>query len=193
MVYASGFIRDTKDKIVQRINPRLNDAVQTNPYENLGSTKSIGFEAEVNYTHSKQLNLLVNLSKFNSVFNQQLDPNGNQYIYYNQQLPNEPFFTINTLTNYQLEDVFGSSANLTLNHSFNFVDRFYTTWLQIEDFRTPRQFVHDLGMTYRASNEKWVVSIDARNIFNKQVYDNFAVQKPGRALYFKITYLLSTI
>lgn len=189
-IYASGFIRDTKDKIVQRINPRLNDAVQTNPYENLGSTKSIGFETELNYRFNEQLSLLINLSKFNSVFNQQFDPNGNQYTYFNQQLPNEPFFTANTTINYRLKNPLRSQGNLTMNHTFNFVDRFYTTWLQIEDFRTPRQFIHDIGLNYSVPTHRWVASFDMRNMFNKQVYDNFAVQKPGRAYYIKLTYNL---
>jgi len=30
--------------------------------------------------------------------------------------------------------------------------------------------------------------VDAKNIFNKEAYDNFAVQKPGRAFYVKLNY-----
>lgn len=190
-IYASGFIRDTKDKIVRRINPRLNDAVQTDPFENLGKTKSIGFETEINYSFKNNLTFLVNLSRFNSVFNQQYDPNGNQYSYYNRQLPNEPFFTINSTVQYAFKNLIQSASILNVYYNFSFADRFYTTWLEIEDFRTPRQFIQDIGVNYAFPNKRFVISADLRNIFNKQAYDNFAVQKPGRAFYLKLNYTLN--
>nr|WKN39482.1 TonB-dependent receptor [Tunicatimonas sp. TK19036] len=192
-VSGTGFLRDTRDKIVQRINPRINDAVQTNPYENLGKTKSIGFEAEVNYTYKKVLRGMFNVSRFNSVFNTKYDPNGNVYSNYNQQLPNEPFFTINSSLQYTLNDLIAEKALLNIFYNFGFVDRFYTTWLEIEDFRTPRQFVHDMGINYIFPNKKFVVSADVKNIFDKQVYDNFAVQKPGRAFYLKLNYTINNL
>jgi len=190
-ISGTGFVRDTRDKIVQRINPRINDAVQTNPYENLGKTKSIGFETEVNYTYKKLLNVMFNLSKFNSVYNTKYDPNGNVYSNYNQQLPNEPFFTINSGLQYTFNDLIAKNAILNLSYNFGFVDRFYTTWLEIEDFRTPRQYIHDLGVSYTFPDKKVVVSADVRNVFDKQVYDNFAVQKPGRAFYLKLNYRIN--
>ncbi|UZR99638.1 TonB-dependent receptor [Chondrinema litorale] len=190
-VSATGFIRDTKDKIVQRINPRINDAVQTNPYENLGKTKSIGFEAELNYTYKKALRVMLNTSKFNSVFNTQYDANGNQYSNYNQQLPNEPFFTINSSVQYTCNDLIAKNSMLNVFYNFGFVERFYTTWLEIEDFRTPQQFIHDIGVSYTFPDKRFVVSADARNILDRQVYDNFAVQKPGRAFYLKLNYTIN--
>jgi outer membrane receptor protein involved in Fe transport len=187
----SGFTRDTQDQIVQRINPRLNDAVQTNPFENLGKTKSIGFEAEMNYTLKNNLNVHLNMSKFNSVFNQRYDANGNEYSYYNKQLPNEPFFTINSTVQYTFRDLIAKHSLVNLHYGFGFVDRFYTTWLEIEDFRTPRQFIQDIGVNYVFPNKKFVVSADAKNIFDRQAYDNFAVQKPGRAFYVKLNYTIN--
>ncbi|MEJ8803456.1 TonB-dependent receptor [Pontibacter sp. H249] len=188
----TAFVRAAKDKIVQRINPKINDAVQTNPYENLGRTKSIGFESELNYTYKKVLHVMVNASRFNTVFDSKYDANGNVFGNYNQQLPNEPFFTINSALQYTLRDIGLKNSLLNLSYNFGFVDRFYTTWLEIEAFRTPQQFVHDLGVNYTFPNRKVVVSADVRNIFDKQVYDNFAVQKPGRACYLKLNYTLNS-
>ncbi|KYG78557.1 outer membrane receptor protein involved in Fe transport [Roseivirga ehrenbergii] len=189
----TGFLRDTRDKIVQRINPRINDAVQTNPYENLGKTKSIGFEAEVKYVYRQQLNLILNMSRFNSVFNTKYDSNGNVFDNYKQQLPNEPYFTANAMAEYTFTDIIANGSSLNLSYSFGFVDRFYTTWLEIESFRTPRQFIHDLGVNFTFPNKCFVVSADVRNIFDKQVYDNFAVQKPGRAFFLKLNYTINNL
>ncbi len=190
-IYASGFIRDTKDKIVQRINPRINDAVQTDPFENLGKTKAIGFEAELKYELANNLNMMVGVSRFNSVYNMRYDANGNEFENYNQQLPNEPFFTINSTVQYTFEDFLQKDSNLNLNYGFGFVDRFYTTWLEIEDFRTPRQFIQDIGVSYIFPTKNLVLSADARNIFDQQAFDNFAVQKPGRAFYLKLNYTIN--
>jgi outer membrane receptor protein involved in Fe transport len=80
---------------------------------------------------------------------------------------------------------------LNLYYSFRFVERFYTTWLDIEDFRTPRQYIQDIGVSYAFPNNKFVITADAKNILDAQVYDNFVVQKPGRAFYLKLNYMLS--
>jgi outer membrane receptor protein involved in Fe transport len=187
----SGFIRDTRDKIVQRVNPRLNDAVQTDPFENLGKTKSIGFEAEANYSFKNNLTVGLSASKFNSVFNMRYDPNGREYDYYNRQLPNEPFFTVNSTVQYSFKDVLAKESRLNVYYGFRFVERFYTTWLIIEDFRTPRQYIQDLGASYVLPNKRFIVSADIKNIFDQQAYDNFAVQKPGRAFYLKLNYTIN--
>src|SRR5690606_30644731 len=67
-VGANGFIRDTKDRIVRRSNTRINDAEQTAPFENLSSTKSKGFEIELNYEFNQRFILFANLSRFNTVY-----------------------------------------------------------------------------------------------------------------------------
>ncbi|EPR65976.1 TonB-dependent receptor [Cyclobacterium qasimii] len=186
----TGFIRDTQDKIIQQINPRVNDAVQTNAFENLGKTKSIGFEGQLKYAYGDSFRFIANVSKFNSIFNTKYDNNGNVFEKYQQQIPNEPFFTINSSMDYTFKNVLSHGSLLRLSHYFGYVERFYTTWLEIEDFRTPRQYINDIGATYTFPNRKLAVSLDLKNMFDKQVYDNFAVQKPGRAFYVKFNYTI---
>lgn len=188
---ATGFIRDTRDKIQRRVSTRLNDAVQTDPFENLGKIKAKGFEAEGSYSYKGNLNVGFNFSRFNSVYNVQFDPNGREYDYYNKQLPNEPYFTTNLFGQYRFKDIFAKGSYLSINYGIRFVERFYTTWLDIEDFRTPRQYIQDLGASYTFPNKKFIVSADLKNMFDQQSYDNFAVQKPGRAFYIKLNYSIN--
>lgn len=184
----NGFIRDTKDKIVRRSNTRINDAEQTAPFENLGKTRSKGFDMELNYDYNKRFILFVNASKFNTVFNQKLDANGNEFGYYNQQLPNEPFFTVSGSAQYVVPNFLLKESVLNLHYGFNMIDPFYTNWLEMDSFRTPKQMIQDLGLSYVFPSKQFVLSFDAKNIFNKEAYDNFAVQKPGRAFYVKLNY-----
>lgn len=184
----NGFIRDTKDKIVPKPNSRINDAEQTRPFDNLGKTKSKGFDMELNYDYNKRLIVFVNASKFNTVFNKKLDDNGNEFAYYNQQLPNEPFFTVSGSLQYVVPNFLLKQSTLNLHYGFNMIDPFYTNWLEMDYFKTPKQMIQDVGLSYVFPSKQFVLSFDAKNIFNKEAYDNFAVQKPGRAFYVKLNY-----
>ncbi|HPD86475.1 MAG TPA: TonB-dependent receptor, partial [Proteiniphilum sp.] len=109
------------------------------------------------------------------------------------QMPNEPWFTFNSTAQYTLFNLLQKQSQLHIHYSFRFVESFQTTWLDIEDFRVPRQFIQDAGFSYLFPGKKIVVSFDVRNLFDRQVYDNFAVQKPGRAFYLKLNYTINHI
>lgn len=195
---ASGFIRDTRDKIVRRTQSNLNDAVQTAPFENLGKTKSIGFDAELNYIFSNTFDVLVNVSKFDTRFNNQYDNNGNVLSIYNVQIPNEPFLTSNANVRYTLDNLIQRGSSLNIFYNFQYVDSFYNIWVPrqvrgIEQFEVPGQFIQDAGLSYVFPGKNIVLSFDVKNIFNKQSYDNFAVQRPGRAFYLKMNYSINNL
>jgi len=192
-VSGTGFARNTKDKIVRKAEDRLvNEAVEVMPFENLGLAQSIGFEGELNYSFAERLNLMLNFSKFNALFKKEFDPaTGLRLERYNKQLPNEPFFTVNGSLHYQLRSIFQRSSILNLHYHFGYVDPFNTIWIKSKNTMTPSQFSHDLGASYLFPNRKLVLSLDVKNIFNAEIYDNFAVQKPGRALYLKLNYTIN--
>lgn len=188
-VSASGFIRDTKDKIVALSNDRGVDNISTFPFENLGATQAIGFEAEINYVF-KNLNVMVNMSKFNSLFKTKF--NGLKIEErYNVQLPNEPFFTTNGNLQYTLNNLLQKKSTLNLFYFCGYVAPYNTIWQKSDAYMTPSQFIQDLGMSYRFPNKKFVVSFDAKNILNRESYDNYAAQKPGRAFYLKLSYTIN--
>ena len=128
------------------------------------------------------------MSKFNSLYKLKYDANGNVLDRYNQQLPNEPFFTANGNVQYRFKDVFLKGSGLNLNYNFGYVQSFKTNWLKIFGTETPDQFIQDIGFSYIFPKKKFILSFDARNIFNQQAFDNYAVQKPGRAFYLKLNY-----
>lgn len=189
---ASGFLRDTKDKIVILSNDRPVSAVETFPYENLNKTQAIGFEAEMNYMFNNNLNVMLNMSKFSSLYKNKYAPNG-QFLStrYNVQLPNEPFLTANGSVQYKMNEILQKKSILNLHYNFSYVHPFNTIWAKSDHFMTPPQFIQDVGASYIFPNKKIVVSFDAKNIFNREAYDNFAVQKPGRAFYLKLNYTIN--
>ncbi|MBE9586401.1 TonB-dependent receptor [Mucilaginibacter sp. JRF] len=187
-VSAGGFLRDTKDKIVMLSSDRAITNMETSNNVNLSGVRSIGFEAEVNYVFQK-LNVVLNVSKFNALLQ---DPASN---YDGRQIPNEPFFTGNGNVQYRFDDVISKKSIMNVYYNFGYVHPFETIWqLRRDEFNvTPRQFIQDVGMSYRFPSQRIVVSFDAKNIFNKEAYDNFAAQKPGRAFYLKLNYSINNL
>lgn len=188
-VAGNGFWRNTEDKIVRQISDRLNEAVQASPFINLGRAQSLGFEASFQYSYNNRFFAGMNLSKFNSLYKDKYDNNGNILPHYNKQLPNEPYFNINGNLQYNFKNVVQNKSELNVYYYCGYVAPFYTSWLEID--RTTAQFPQDLGLSYIFPNKQFVASFDARNILDEQVYDNFAAQKPGRAFYLKINYTLN--
>lgn len=195
--YANAFWRNGFEKITQQvvdvseIEDEADADIQTTRYVNLGKTQSRGFEAEIIYVYNNKLNASLNFSKFNNVFKQEIDDNGNAHTFYGQQVPNEPYFTVNGNFQYQFNDVFQKKSILNTYYTIGYVGEYYIVWGQPEWSLTPRQFVHDLGVSYRFPTKKLVASIDIKNLLNAELYDNFAIQKPGRGIYFKLNYTFS--
>lgn len=188
-VSGNAFWRNTEDKIVRQISDRVNEAIQASPFVNLGKAQSLGFEASFQYSYNNRFFAGMNLSKFNSLFKEKYDKNGNILPNYNKQLPNEPFFNLNANLQYNFRNVIQSKSELNLYYYCGYVAPFYTSWLETD--RTTAQLPQDLGLSYVFPSKQITVSFDARNVFDEQVYDNFAAQKPGRAFYIKLNYTLN--
>jgi outer membrane receptor protein involved in Fe transport len=180
----NGFLRDVNDKIALEADRNtVNDETEIRPNINIGKSRSIGFEAEVNYIYNNNLNIIFNLSKFNSLFLEK------ESTLYKNQLPNEPFFTMNTSVLYRLNNLIQKESILNLYYSAGYVNQFPITWTGQQ--KTPTQLAQDVGFSYRFPNKKFLVSFDAKNIFDREIYDNYAVQKPGRGFYLKLNYTIN--
>ena len=185
-ISGNGFLRDVKDRIMRKAEEKTsNQNPEVQPFVNLAKARSIGFEAEFNYIYKKNLNVMLNLSKFNSLLINK-DSEFNK-----QQVPNEPFFTMNGNVQYKFKDLLFKETLLNLYYNLNYVAPFNTVWYDSDEYTTPKQLSHDVGLTYRLPNRKFIISFDAKNIFNEEVYDNYAAQKPGRAFYLKLNYTIN--
>lgn len=110
------FWRNVKDRIMPQANELLNNQeIELTQYVNLGLTQSLGFEGELYYSYKNNFSLTFNFSKFNSLFKQKYDPStGKRMTYYNKQIPNEPFYTMNGNVHYRFSDALQKNAQLNL-------------------------------------------------------------------------------
>lgn len=188
-ISVNGFIRDTKDKI-GNFPPSNNNLRQDEAYasSNLGKTMVRGLDFEFNYAYSEAFKLLFNLSRFKSFMSDKSNT------YYKDQLPNEPTFTMNTNAQYAFKNLIGKGSNFIIYYNYRFIDQFNSFMFGgltgSDHFNVAQQNIQDVGVTYQFPNKNFIISLDAKNITDKQAFDNFGVQKPGRAFYVKLNYTL---
>ncbi len=185
---ANGFYRNITDRIGREVQTSLNTNIQVLPYTNQGNVTSKGLDLEMNYSLNNNLNIVLNASKFDLTY---------QNLYNKRKVPNEPTFTVNASAQYNFKDILAKNSNLSAFYSVLFVDTFnyllepYGNNAGTDYFDVPQQFIHDAGLSYTFPKKNIVVSFDAKNIFDKRAFDNFAVQKPGRAFYLKLNYTIN--
>ena len=59
-------------------------------------------------------------------------------------------------------------------------------------FVVPTQFSHNLTVSYSIKNGRYNMSFECRNFTNEKLYDNFSLQKAGRAFYGKVRIYLGS-
>lgn len=161
-------------------------------FENLGKILSRGVDAELRYNFDKRLFFNGNISYFDARFNLEKDPTtGLKYAHYRSCLRNAPYFTANISAEYILENLIQKKSRLALNYNFGYTHQFFKEW---EAYRAvgkiiiPTQPLHDVGLTYSFPNRKVTFALNAKNIFDTQVFDNYALQKTRRSIYGKISF-----
>ena len=58
--------------------------------------------------------------------------------------------------------------------------------MNARDFLVPDQLAHNLTMTLSLARERYALSLECRNLTDAALYDNYSLQKAGRALYAKL-------
>ncbi len=182
------FYRNTTDMIRQAVPTQVSETYR---FENLLSVISKGADVELLYNYKQRLYYSANVSVFNARFNTEFDANGQPYYYYGKRLRNAPFFTANNNVRLNLQNIIQKASLVSFYYNLGYVHEFLRDWEGIGINNRPvipTQIIHDLGIAYTIPNKKFTFSFDAKNILNRQVFDNWALQKPGRAFYVKITY-----
>lgn len=186
---SSVYLRDTRDMIRRTLNGHYNYTYA----ENLESVFTRGIDAEFIYNWDNRFDFRFNVSKFDVLFNTEFDAKGDRYNFYRMQIKNEPSLKFNGQTAYFFNNLLQRGSQMSLFANVSYVNGFYRNWANVgsrnQDY-IPEQYPVDLGISYTFPQGKWVLSVDAKNILDQQIFDNFGLQKPGRAFYAKMTYFI---
>ncbi len=181
------FYRFSKDFI------RFNPLGPFGEFENLNNVRTEGIEGSILVKFKNRIQLNTNLT-YQSLTDQTKFDEGLENDNYNDRVPNVPYFFGNiqfvcNLTNPNLEN------KLVLYYNIRYVHNFFLTWADLGNIDgkniIPKQFTQDLQFEYSLEDGKYNLSLAVNNVFNKIVYDNFNIQKPGRSYSLKIRYFLN--
>ena len=182
---ANAFIRDASDYVRLVISER--DGLSQ--YENVSSVKVSGFEGEVSYQYKDDLRIQVNCSYQDARDMNKYKEDGKPSITYKNKLPNRPWLFSNAEVDYIFRDVFNRGDKLKLGYHYQYVHWFYLTWEAYGSLdgksKIPTQHQNNVVVSYSWNNERYNVSLGCNNLFDKELYDNFMLQKPGRSFFAK--------
>jgi hypothetical protein len=180
-----GFIyRDIKDFIKREIdNKGYGGSV------NLSKVLNLGGEFEARYFYKNKLSLGGNLTYQNMRNKEKLPDSDPKSNIYNDRIPNSPYFFGNADASYSFFNLLSKGNTLSLGYNLHYIHEFYKEW-QSEGgtISIPEQLSHDINMTYSIQDGRYNFALEARNITDELLYDNFYLQKPGRSFFIKFRY-----
>lgn len=187
----AGFIyRDTRDYI-QRNILALSGGKSAATYVNYGKVDTKGFSLSARYSLSKWLSLGGNFTQMNVRDNMPTAQGSSaSNLSYKERMPNLPYMFADSDINFYWHGLGDKSNVLTVTYDNQYTHKFcyYTANIGSDnsDYIVPNQFAHNLTISYGIKNGRYNLSFECRNFTNARLYDNFSLQKAGRAFYGKI-------
>ena len=190
-LYVEGTLiyRDTKDYIKRGLDAI--GGMSYGIYENHGRVKTKGFNVSARYAYSKWFSLGGTFNNINVRDDERYRAGNTQQesTTYGQRIPNQPYTFANFDATFTWHDLLAEGNVLTLTYDGYYQHEFSLYWEHLGDprskSRVPEQFSHNLSLGYSMKNGRYNISFECRNFTNEKLYDNFSLQKAGRAFYGK--------
>lgn len=196
-LYAEGGLiyRNTTDYIQRRIGTYTGNKSYAS-YQNHGKVKTSGFTLAARYTFGHWLSVGGNFSHLDVRDNVKTLNEGSAQanLTYKDRIPNQPYLFANSDLTLYWENCGKKGNTLTIGYDNGWQHSFplYSESLGAKDSKEyiPEQFAHNLSLTYSMMQGQYNFSLECRNLTDERLYDNFSLQKPGRAFYAKVRVLL---
>ncbi len=190
-IYAEGSLiyRDTKDYIQRNITD-LSGGKFAASYINYGKVLTKGFNIALRYNYGGWISVGGSFSQMNVRDNMKTAlgssaPN----IAYKQRMPNIPYLFADSDVTLTWRGLGRKTNNLSLTYDNHYLHKFSYYSANIgankNDYIVPTQFSHNISLTYSIADGKYNVMAECKNFTNERLYDNFSLQKAGRAFYVK--------
>lgn len=182
--------RDTKDYIQRGLDAI--GGMSYGIYENHGRVKTKGFNVSARYSFSHWFNIGGTFNNINARDDEPYRAGNSQQqsITYGQRIPNQPYTFANFDANFYWRNLFGQGNVLSLTYDGFYQHEFPLYWERLGDpstkARVPEQWSHSLILGYSLKNGRYNFSLECRNLTDEKLYDNFSLQKAGRAFYGKV-------
>ena len=187
----SNFIyRNAKDFIKNKVVGPITQ------YVNEDHIRVVGVDGVIRYAYRNWLHIESNATwQKTTNINKLLPGTQIENSLYGDQMPNTPTFYSNSDISLTKHSLFEKTDNLTFTLGYNFVSFFYLDWPSLGDKKTkktiPEQFTQNASLTYSMQNSRYNISLECQNLSNREVYDFYKVQRPGRSFTVKFRYMLN--
>ena len=192
LVELGGIFRDTRDYI-QRNVINVGGGRFGASYVNFGRVRTYGLNSSLRYDLGHRLSAGANFTYMDVRDNMPLAQDGVTRNYgYGDRMPNLPYLfgdadlTLRWPLNSSRSRVFSLTYDTQYLHSFTFYSSRFGA--NKGEYVVPAQLSHNLNATLTLADERYAVSLEARNFTDKRLYDNFSLQKAGRAFYAKVRF-----
>lgn len=203
LINANAVYRNTADFIFTRLDNNQQRLIA----DNRDGVRTLGGDAEIQYSHKKFFTAGATMTYQQVVSTQKYEINPASGLYYTSvsplylaQMPNMPFLFGNASASVTLPDLGSKGSRLSIGYNLLYVYRFWLFWpaLGNKDITTadpkrvvPMQLSHDLNIVYSLKNGRYNLGLECRNVTDALLYDNFSLQKPGRGFYGNFRYYFS--
>lgn len=190
-VEAGAIWRNTHDYIQRNIVDLSGGKVAAS-YINYGKVRTWGVNLSARYTFSTWLSLGGNVTYTDVRDNMKIAigtismPN----LGYGDRMPNIPYlFAVGDIS-FTWNDFIAKGNTLSITYDNQYLMGFYYYSSRIgtnrSEYMVPDQFSHNISLGYSMGKGKYNISVECRNLTNEKLYDNFSLQKAGRAFYAKL-------
>lgn len=191
-VYVEGGLiyRNTKDYIQRNISD-LSGGKYGATYVNHGRVETKGYNISVRYGFANWVSVGGNFTQMNVRDNVKTVTSGTnqESLTYGARMPNLPYQFANSDVTFYWRNLWKKSNTLSVTYDNLYMHSFplYSEAVGSEsEFVVPTQFSHNLTLSYGIQNGRYNISFECRNLTNEKLYDNFSLQKAGRAFYGKV-------
>lgn len=161
-------------------------------YSNHGRVKTEGYNVSVRYDYRRWLSVGGNWTQMDVRDDEPTQETGSKQanLTYQARMPNLPYQFANGDVTLRWHDCGKRGNLLTLvydvfyTHSFPLFSEVYGN--ATSKMKVPTQNQHNVALTYSMKGGKYNVSLECNNLTDAKLYDNFNLQKAGRAFYGKV-------
>lgn len=187
---ANGFVR-LVDNYIRATVLETESMMQ---YVNVDAVHIKGVDGEIRYDWAGKLHIAANASYDDSRDMRKYTQSGDLSVTYRNRTPNRPWAYANTEVSYTFHQVGLRDSRLRLSCDYQWVHWFYLTWEAFGSAGTkskvPSQHITNASLLYSWRGGRYNLSLECTNLLNALAFDNYRLQKPGRAFFLKFRLFL---
>lgn len=178
---ANGFIRHVQNYIRATVSER--DGMMQ--YVNEPAIDIKGFDLEISYMWNNSLQVILNASFSDARDLKKYKTDGNPSATYKNRVPNRPWLFGNFDASYTFRNLIMKTDRLRISAEYQYIHWYYLNWEAFgaasSKARIPTQNITNIALSYSWHSDRYNISLECNNLFDRLAYDNYMLQKPGRS------------